>query len=105
MPSYNLSTSSATALENFDPAGAALIVLEGVFSGHHTIRAAIDRLVFVECSDDLLHERFASFYHWKSMLPKNIIQMLQIRAIDEWPQIDLQRKGADIILNFEGRVS
>ncbi len=101
-PGYDAATRGAAAPEIFDPAGAALIVLEGVFAGHATIRETVDRSVFIDCADDILRARFRSFYRWKGMPDEDIENLLQIRMTDEWPQVDRQRKSADMIFNLEG---
>jgi histidinol-phosphate phosphatase family protein len=101
-PGYDAATRGAAAPEIFDPADAALILLEGVFAGHESIRGAVDRSVFVTCADDLLMERFRRFYRWKGLPDEDIEHLLQTRRADEWPEVDRQRKTADMIFNLEG---
>jgi histidinol-phosphate phosphatase family protein len=101
-PGYDAATRGAAAPEIFDPADASLILLEGVFAGHQSIRGSIDRSVFVTCADDVLRERFQRLYRWKGLPDEDIEHLLQTRTDDEWPEVDRQRKSADMIFNLEG---
>jgi hypothetical protein len=47
---------------------------------------------------DVQRERFAVFYRWKGLDQLAIDALWRERAADEWPAVDEQQDGADLIL-------
>lgn len=75
-----------------------MIILEGGFAVHSTIRPLIDLAAFVENPVEIQRARFAAFYRWKG-LDQAAIEMLWLaRLADEWPAVDAQRQHADLIV-------
>jgi histidinol-phosphate phosphatase family protein len=97
-PGYDAASRGAGEAVSYDPAGQAVIVLEGGFATHRDIRTLLDLAVFVATPQDLQRERFAAFYRWKGLEPDAIGALWDERARDEWPVVDMQREGADLIL-------
>ncbi|PDT36454.1 histidinol phosphate phosphatase [Rhizobium sp. M10] len=85
----------------YDARDADVILLDGIFAGHASIREDVDMTVFVEASQQALLERFHKFYAWKGLTPAAAEELWQSRIQEEWPRIDLQRTSADIIINLE----
>jgi mannose-1-phosphate guanylyltransferase / phosphomannomutase len=98
-PGYNPATRGAGSAVTYDPSGKSVIVLEGGFAIHGTIRSMIDLAVFVESPAEIQRARFSAFYRWKG-LDKAAIEALWLgRLADEWPEVDAQRGLADLILS------
>ena len=100
-PGYDAATRSATAAVTYDPAGRSVIVLEGVFAGHRSIRSMLDFAIFVEAPQALQRERFADFYRWKGLNETAVDLLWKDRARDEWRAVDAQRDSADFVLRRE----
>ena len=83
----------------YDPAGKAVIVLEGGFAVHATTRALVDLTVFVESTDAIQQARFSAFYRWKGLDDAAIDALWRQRGEDEWPAVDAQRHHADLIID------
>jgi hypothetical protein len=73
-------------------------LLDGSFAAHASMRAMLDLAVFVVVPPDLQRARFAAFYRWKGLDQQAIDALWRERAEDEWPAVDLQQDGADLIL-------
>jgi mannose-1-phosphate guanylyltransferase / phosphomannomutase len=101
-PGYDALTRGAGEGVCYDPTGQAVIVLEGNFATHLSIRAMLDLAVFVVAPDELQRERFAAFYRWKGLDPVAVDVLWGERAGDEWPAVDAQREGADLVLTAAG---
>jgi len=97
-PGYDAATRAAAEGVSYDPAGKAVIVLDGSFAAHRNIRAMLDLVIFVAVPQELQRERFAAFYRWKGLDAAAIAALWDERARDEWPAVDAQRQGADLIL-------
>ena len=97
-PGYDAATRGSGAAVTYDPAGRSVIVLEGSFAAHRSLRAMLDLAVFVAVPQELQRHRFAAFYHWKGLDQKAIYALWHARAEDEWPAVDSQREGADLVL-------
>jgi mannose-1-phosphate guanylyltransferase / phosphomannomutase len=97
-PGYDVATRGAGEPVTYDPAGRSVIVLEGSFAGHRTIRTMLDFVVFVAAPAELQRTRFAAFYRWKGLDDNAIEDLWSERADDEWPAADAQRENADFIL-------
>ncbi|MBX5194051.1 HAD-IIIA family hydrolase [Rhizobium sp. NZLR10] len=85
----------------YDARDADVILLDGIFAGHASIRDDVDMAVFVEASQQTLLNRFHKFYAWKGLTPASAEGLWVSRIQEEWPKIDLQRAAADIVINFE----
>jgi len=101
-PGYDVATRGHSAPVTYDPNGFAIIVLDGSFSAHRTLRAMVDLAVFVESPEKLLRERFTAFYAWKGLPRHDIDGLWERRARDEWPAVDSQRDHADLVLTLTG---
>ena len=97
-PGYDAATRAAGEGVSYDPAGQEVIVIDGGFAAHRSIRAMLDLAIFVAVPPELQRERFAAFYRWKEHDPEQIGALWDERAKDEWPAVDAQRQGADLVL-------
>jgi mannose-1-phosphate guanylyltransferase/phosphomannomutase len=101
-PGYDPATRETSRPVTYDPSGRSVILLEGSFAGHHTIREMIDFLVFVEAREELRRARFEAFYRWKGIDGNAIDVLWSARSTDEWSSVDLQRDSADFVLQAPG---
>jgi histidinol-phosphate phosphatase family protein len=97
-PGYDPATRGAGQPVTYDPADQSVIVLEGSFAAHASVRAALDFAVFAAAPPDVQRARFWAFYHWKKFDQKTVETLWRERAADEWPAVDAQCEGADLIL-------
>ena len=97
-PGYDAATRSAGTAVTYDPAGRSVIVLDGIFAGHRSIRSMLDFTVFAMVPAELQRARFAAFYRWKGLDENAIEALWRERAADEWPAVDAQRDSADFVL-------
>ncbi|MDC9837222.1 HAD-IIIA family hydrolase [Rhizobium binxianense] len=101
-PGYDAaSRSQRKDTATYDARDAEVILLDGIFTGHPSIREDVDLAVFVEASQQTLFNRFRNFYAWKGLTPAAAEDLLTSRIQEEWPKIDLQRASADIVINLE----
>jgi mannose-1-phosphate guanylyltransferase / phosphomannomutase len=98
-PGYDPATRGAGHAVNYDPSGKSVIVLEGGFAIHGTIRSMIDLAVFVESPAEIQRARFSAFYRWKGFDNAAIETLWVGRLADEWPAVDAQLRHADLILS------
>ena len=97
-PGYDAATRGAGREVVYDPKGRAVILLEGVFAAHETIRDLIDLAVFVEADERLLERRFGAFYRWKGMGLPDIETLWKQRSTSEGSAVDTQRRHADLVV-------
>jgi mannose-1-phosphate guanylyltransferase / phosphomannomutase len=97
-PGYDPATRGAGEAVTYDPTGRSVIVLEGSFAAHRSVRDMLDFAIFVAVPPDVQRQRFAAFYHWKGLDQKAIDALWCERAEDEWPAVDVQLDGADLVL-------
>jgi mannose-1-phosphate guanylyltransferase/phosphomannomutase len=97
-PGYDAATRGAGAAVAYDASGRSVILLDGSFAAHCSIRAMLDLAVFVAAPPNLQRERFAAFYLWKGLDRQAIEALWRERAEDEWPAVDAQQEGADLVL-------
>jgi mannose-1-phosphate guanylyltransferase / phosphomannomutase len=97
-PGYDAATRGSGEAVTYDPAGRSVIVLEGSFATHRSLRTMLDLAVFVAVPQELQRHRFAAFYRWKGLEQMAIDALWQARAEDEWPAVDAQREAADLVL-------
>jgi mannose-1-phosphate guanylyltransferase/phosphomannomutase len=97
-PGYDAATRGAGEAMTYDARGRSVILLDGSFAAHSRIRALLDVAVFVAPPPAVQQERFAAFYRWKGLDQQAIDALWSERSADEWPAVDLQQAGADLIL-------
>jgi mannose-1-phosphate guanylyltransferase/phosphomannomutase len=97
-PGYDPATRGVGDAVTYDPAGRSVIVLEGTFAAHRTIRAMLDFVVFVAVPEEIQRTRFVQFYRWKGIADVDIEAIWCERMADEWPAVDAQRDCADLVL-------
>jgi mannose-1-phosphate guanylyltransferase / phosphomannomutase len=97
-PGYDVATRGAGEGVTDDASGRSVILLDGSFAAHRSIRAMLDLAVFVAVPPDVQRERFAAFYRWKGLDQQAIDALWRERAEDEWPAVDAQQEGADLVL-------
>jgi histidinol-phosphate phosphatase family protein len=100
-PGYDAATRGPTDGPIYDPAGRSVIVLEGGFAAHRSIRGMLDFAIFVGAPEALQRARFAAFYRWKGFDEDAIAILWDERTADEWPAVDAQRDSADFVLTRE----
>ena len=97
-PSYDPYRRGAAEPVCYDPGGKSIIILDGIFTGHDSIRDLVDLSVFVTHDEVAVVDRFRAFYRWKGLADDQIDGLLAQRARDEWPRVDSQRAAADLVL-------
>jgi mannose-1-phosphate guanylyltransferase/phosphomannomutase len=97
-PGYDAATRAAGEAVTYDARGRSVILLDGSFAVHPTMRAMLDLAVFVTLPPEAQRERFAAFYRWKGLDQQAIDTLWRERAADEWPAVDVQQDGADLVL-------
>jgi histidinol-phosphate phosphatase family protein len=101
-PGYDPTTRETGAAVTYDAGGQSVILLDGSFAAHPSLRAMLDVAVFVAVPPELQRERFAAFYRWKGLDQPAIDALWCERAADEWPAVDVQRERADVVLASAG---
>jgi uridine kinase len=96
-PGYDAVTRAAGDVLTYEPTGQAVIVLDGVFAGHPSVRKMLDFVVFAIAPDEVIWTRFRSFYRWKGLDEDAIEALWRERCIEEWSAVDRQRDSADFI--------
>jgi mannose-1-phosphate guanylyltransferase / phosphomannomutase len=97
-PGYDAASRGPGEPKDYDPSGRSVILLDGSFAAHETILEMLDYNVFVAVPEELQQRRFANFYRWKGFNETAIETLWRQRTIDEWPAVDAQQPGADLIL-------
>jgi mannose-1-phosphate guanylyltransferase/phosphomannomutase len=97
-PGYDAATRGAGDAVTYDASGRSVILLDGSFAVHRSLRATLDLAVFVTLPPKLQQERFAAFYRWKGLDQQAVDALWHERAADEWPAVDMQQDGADLVL-------
>ena len=82
----------------YDPSGNNVIVLDGVFAAHASIRAEIDFAAFVEAPEPVQRGRFAALYRWKGLDDAAMEELWCARIAEEWAAVDAQREHCDMII-------
>jgi mannose-1-phosphate guanylyltransferase/phosphomannomutase len=82
----------------YDPTGCSVIVVEGVFAAHHSVRGMIDLAAFVDTPEAVQRARFASLYRWKGLDHASVEALWRARMADEWTAVDAQRSSCDVIV-------
>jgi mannose-1-phosphate guanylyltransferase/phosphomannomutase len=102
-PGYDAATRRGGEATTYEPAGRSVILMEGSFAAHRTIRGMLDLALFVAVPEDLQRDRFAAFYRWKALDQQAIDALWDERVKDEWPAVDAQRAAADLLLEPASR--
>jgi uridine kinase len=97
-PGYDAVTRGAGEAVTYDARGRSVILLDGSFAAHSSLRALLDIAIFVTLPPELQQARFATFYRWKGLDQQAIDALWRERAADEWPAVDMQQAGADLVL-------
>jgi histidinol-phosphate phosphatase family protein len=97
-PGYDAATRGAGEAVTYDATGRSVILLEGSFAAHASLRTMLDLAVFVAVPPNVQRERFAAFYRWKGLDQQAIDALWRERVEDEWPAVDAQQAGADLVL-------
>jgi len=82
----------------YDPAGRSVIVLDGVFAAHASIRQQIDLAAFVDTPEPVQRGRFEALYRWKGFDDAAMQELWRARIADEWASVDAQRETCDVIV-------
>ena len=99
-PGYDAASRGPGQPVTYDPTGRTVIVLEGTFAGHRSIRSMLDLTVFATVPETVQHSRFTAFYRWKGLDQKAIGKLWRERAEDEWPAVDAQRDAANFVVTL-----
>ncbi|MDB5601061.1 MAG: histidinol-phosphate phosphatase family protein [Xanthobacteraceae bacterium] len=98
-PGYDSARRVAGKTTTYDAAGRDIVILEGVFAAHASVRAMVDLAVFVEAPENVQRARFDALYRWKSFSDAATEELWDARSSEEWPAVDAQRASADLILS------
>jgi mannose-1-phosphate guanylyltransferase / phosphomannomutase len=97
-PGYDAATRGPGEAVTYDAAGRSVILLDGTFALHASLRAMLDVAVFVAVPPDLQRERFKAFYRWKGLEQPVIDALWLERVADEWPAVDAQQDSAHLVV-------
>jgi mannose-1-phosphate guanylyltransferase / phosphomannomutase len=97
-PGYDAANRVQGTPVTYDPTGHRLILVEGVFAAHRSVRSMIDLAVFVDASERVQRARFDALYRWKRFDNTAIEELWRARMADEWAAVDSQRKHCDIVI-------
>jgi uridine kinase len=98
-PGYDSARRVAGKVTTYEAAGRDIVILEGVFAAHASVRAMIDFAVFIEAPENIQRARFEALYRWKDFSDTATEELWQARSAEEWPAVDAQRASADLILS------
>lgn len=98
-PGYDSARRVTGKTTTYEAAGRDIVILEGVFAAHASVRSMVDLAVFVEAPENLQRARFEALYRWKDFTEAATEELWQARRAEEWPAIDAQRTSADLILS------
>jgi hypothetical protein len=99
-PGYDAVTRSTGTSVRFDAADKELIIIDGVFAAHTTIRDLIDCSIHVIAAEQIEHARFVSFYRWKGLNEMEIEPLWEARRQHEWPIVDAQEATSDLTIGL-----
>ena len=97
-PGYDAARRAAGPPVTYDPAGKAVIVLDGVFAAHASVRPSVDLAAFVDTPEPVQRGRFAALYRWKGLDDAAMQELWRARIADEWAAVDAQREHCDVII-------
>ncbi|HEY1545285.1 MAG TPA: HAD-IIIA family hydrolase [Xanthobacteraceae bacterium] len=102
-PGYNQATRVEGPPVTYDPAGHNIIILDGVFAGHASVRPQIDLAAFVDTPEAVQRGRFEALYRWKGFDDAAMQELWRVRIADEWAAVDAQRQTCDVIVTANGQ--
>jgi mannose-1-phosphate guanylyltransferase / phosphomannomutase len=102
-PGYNQATRVQGPAVTYHPAGRSIIILDGVFAAHASIRSQIDLAAFVDTPEPVQRHRFEAFYRWKGFDDVAMHELWGSRIADEWAAVDAQRRTCDVIVPASGQ--
>jgi hypothetical protein len=82
----------------YDPAGKNVVVLDGIFAAHASVRPSLDLVAFVDTTEPVRRGRFAALYRWKGFDDAAMEELWRARIADEWTAVDAQREHCDVII-------
>jgi mannose-1-phosphate guanylyltransferase/phosphomannomutase len=94
---YEQVTRESSKAVSYQFAGEQVILFDGLYACHASIREKLDLSVFVDADEEVLEHRFESFYRWKGESDESIASLLAERKKEEWPMVSVQRTNCDII--------
>lgn len=94
-PGYDPATRGISGGVVYKLSGEQVILLDGLFACHKSIRNKLDYAIYVEAEEKLLTHRFYEFYQWKGQSEEKIERMLRQRKKDEWKAVMKQRDFVD----------
>jgi histidinol-phosphate phosphatase family protein len=97
-PGYDAARRVAGPPVTYAPAGKSVIVLDGVFAAHASIRSLVDLAAFVDTPEPVQRGRFAALYRWKGLDDAAMQELWRARIADEWAAVDAQREHCDVII-------
>jgi histidinol-phosphate phosphatase family protein len=97
-PGYDAARRVAGPPVIYDRTGKAVVVLDGVFAAHASIRGEIDFAAFVDTPEPVQRGRFAALYRWKGLDDAAMDELWRARIGDEWAAVDAQRENCDVII-------
>jgi len=99
-PGYDAANRVAGPPVTYDPAGRNVIVLDGVFAGHSSIRSTISYAAFVHTPEPVQRARFAALYRWKGLDDAGMEELWRARIGEEWAAVDAQREHCDVTISM-----
>jgi len=96
-PGYDPKTREQGKPVKFDPRGKKIIIFDGLFACHSSVKDLIDLSVYVDSTEEEVRRRFMRFYEWKGLAKEERERLFTKRTKDEWPAIHLQRIHADVL--------
>jgi hypothetical protein len=100
-PGYDSATRVEGTTVTYQPAGKSVIVLDGVFAAHDSIRSQIDFAAFVDTPEAIQRRRFEALYRWKGFDDAAMEELWRARIADEWAGVDAQREHCDEIVSTD----
>jgi uridine kinase len=97
-PGYDSARRVAGPAVTYEPSGCAVIVVDGVFAAHRSIRPLVDLAAFVAVPAAVERSRFEALYRWKQFADADIEALWRARSSEEWAAVDAQRESCDMVL-------
>ena len=98
-PGYDSARRVQGSPVTYDSAGRSIIILDGVFAAHATVRSQIDFAAFVDTPETVQRRRFEALYRWKRFDDAAMQELWRARIADEWAAVDAQRETCDVIVS------
>ena len=101
-PGYNQATRLQGPAATYEPAGRDVIILNGVFAAHASVRPQVDLAAFVDTPEAVQRGRFEALYRWKGFDDAAMQELWRARIADEWAAVDAQRQTCDVTVTASG---